>query len=90
MCTASQPPHIACTFILAGSDNGLLVLAMATLVATFAAMVIGALSLRTTGMYFIMITLAFAQMLYYFFVSLEKYGGDDGLSLYSRNSFPGS
>jgi branched-chain amino acid transport system permease protein len=62
---------------------------MATLIATLAAMVIGALCLRTTGMYFIMITLAFAQMLYYFFVSLEKYGGDVGLSLYSRNSFPG-
>ena len=36
-----------------------------------------------------MITLAFAQMIYYFFVSLEKYGGDDGLSLYSRSSLPG-
>jgi branched-chain amino acid transport system permease protein len=36
-----------------------------------------------------MITLAFAQMLYYFFVSLEAYGGDDGLSLFSRNTFAG-
>ena len=36
-----------------------------------------------------MITLAFAQMLYYFFVSLEAYGGDDGFSLFSRNTFPG-
>jgi branched-chain amino acid transport system permease protein len=76
-------------FVLMGSENGLLVLPLAILVAAFAALVIGALCLRTTGMHFIMITLAFAQMLYYFFVSLEKYGGDDGLSLYARNSFPG-
>ena len=36
-----------------------------------------------------MITLAFAQMLYYFFVSLETYGGDDGISLFARNTIPG-
>ena len=42
---------------------------------------IGAISLRTRGVYFIMITLAFAQMMYYVFVSLKAYGGDDGLSL---------
>ena len=53
------------------------------------ALVIGALSLRTTGMHFIMITLAFAQMIYYFSVGLEKYGGDDGLSLANKNSIPG-
>ncbi len=40
-------------------------------------------------MHFIMITLAFAQMLYYFFVGLERYGGDDGLSIFSRNRLPG-
>ena len=44
-----------------------------------AALVIGAISLRTRGVYFIMITLAFAQMVYYIFVSLKVYGGDDGL-----------
>jgi len=82
-------PLFSMPFVLMGSENGLLVLPLAILVAAFAALVIGALCLRTTGMHFIMITLAFAQMLYYFFVSLEKYGGDDGLSLYARNSFPG-
>jgi len=82
-------PLFTSPFLLSGSENGLFVLPMAVLAASFAALIIGALSLRTTGMHFIMITLAFAQMLYYFFVSLEKYGGDDGLSLYSRNSFPG-
>jgi branched-chain amino acid transport system permease protein len=82
-------PLLSFPFLLSGSENGLFVLPLAILTAAFAALVIGALSLRTTGMHFIMITLAFAQMLYYFFVSLEKYGGDDGLSLYSRNTFPG-
>ncbi|RAP43002.1 branched-chain amino acid ABC transporter permease [Rhodovulum viride] len=54
-----------------------------------AALVIGALSLRTGGVYFIMITLAFAQMLYYFAVSWPAYGGEDGISIYVRNGFPG-
>jgi branched-chain amino acid transport system permease protein len=53
-------------------------------VAALAALVIGAISLRTRGVYFIMITLAFAQMMYYVFVSLKAYGGDDGLSLPKR------
>ncbi len=49
------------------------------------AFVIGLVSLRTRGVYFIMITLAFAQMLFYLMSSLEAYGGDDGLSLASRS-----
>jgi branched-chain amino acid transport system permease protein len=53
------------------------------------ALLIGAVSLRTRGVYFIMITLAFAQMLFYVFVSLKAYGGDDGLSLARRSSLPG-
>jgi len=58
----------------------------AVAVAALAALVIGALSLRTRGVYFIMITLAFAQMIYYIFVSLKTYGGDDGLSLPGRST----
>jgi branched-chain amino acid transport system permease protein len=53
------------------------------------ALVVGALSLRTRGVYFIMITLAFAQMLYYVAVGLERYGGDDGLTIYQRSQFAG-
>jgi branched-chain amino acid transport system permease protein len=53
------------------------------------ALPIGVISLRTSGVYFIMITLAFAQMIYYFAISWPAYGGEDGLSLYVRNGFPG-
>jgi branched-chain amino acid transport system permease protein len=52
------------------------------------ALVVGALSLRTRGLYFIMITLAFAQMIYYVAVGLNRYGGDDGLTIYRRSQFP--
>ena len=76
-------------FAIGGSQEAVVVWMLAVLLSAAAAAVIGALSLRTTGMHFIMITLAFAQMLYYFFVSLEAYGGDDGLSLFSRNTLPG-
>ena len=58
----------------------------AILVAALAALLIGAISLRTRGVYFIMITLAFAQMMYYVFVSMKAYGGDDGLSMPGRSS----
>jgi branched-chain amino acid transport system permease protein len=53
------------------------------------ALVIGALSLRTRGVYFIMITLAFAQMAYYVASGLARYGGDDGLTVYKRSDFGG-
>ena len=62
-----------------------LALALSALVA----LVIGALCLRTRGVYFIMITLAFAQMIYYVAVALDRYGGDDGLTIYQRSSFGG-
>lgn len=62
---------------------------VAMLVAALAAAVIGAISLRTRGVHFIMITLAFAQMFYYLMVSLKTYGGDDGLALPQRSTLPG-
>ena len=54
-------------------------------VSALAAAMIGAISLRTRGVYFIMITLAFAQMFYFLAVSLKAYGGDDGLPLSQRS-----
>lgn len=60
---------------------------IAALCAACVAAIIGAISLRTSGVYFIMITLAFAQMLYYFAISWPTYGGEDGLSIYLRNEF---
>src|SRR3974390_2635402 len=53
------------------------------------ALIVGALSLRTRGVYFIMITLAFAQMIYYVAIGLDRYGGDDGLTIYHRSNFGG-
>ena len=83
-------PLLGWPFSLAGQQSAVVVWPLAVVLAAAAAAAIGALSLRTSGMHFIMITLAFAQMLYYFFVSLEAYGGDDGMSLFARNTLPGA
>lgn len=72
-----------------GTTSMPLIWLVAITVAGLVALPIGAISLRTTGVYFIMITLAFAQMIYYFAISWPAYGGEDGLSIYVRNSFPG-
>ena len=53
------------------------------------ALAIGAVSIRTSGIYFIMITLAFTQMLYYLGISIAEFGGDDGMRLKSKSLFPG-
>lgn len=76
-------------FAWEGSTAALVQLPLAMLVAAAFALVIGALSLRTRGIFFIMITLAFAQMLYHFMVSLPDYGGADGLSLWQRSELLG-
>lgn len=70
-----------------GIVNGWLGFTAAVLVAAAFSAVIGAISLRTRGVYFIMITLAFAQMLFYLTNSLKTYGGDEGLSLMERSDF---
>jgi branched-chain amino acid transport system permease protein len=64
--------------------------ATALAAAALFALVTGAIALRTRGIYFIMITLAFGQMAYFFFVSLSAYGGDDGVSLRGRSTVLGS
>jgi len=65
-------------------NAGMHLLATVALTA-FAALVIGAISLRTRGVYFIMITLAFGQMLFYVANSIKGYGGDEGLNIRARS-----
>ncbi|MDB5934528.1 MAG: inner-rane translocator [Massilia sp.] len=59
---------------------------IAVLVGAVLAFLIGLVSLRTKGVYFIMITLAFAQMIYFIFIGLKEYGGEDGLSMPQRSA----
>jgi len=73
-------------FMQAGVVSAWLAWPLAMLVSAVFALAIGAISLRTQGVYFIMITLAFAQMLFYLVTSLKVYGGDDGLSLAGRST----
>jgi branched-chain amino acid transport system permease protein len=72
-----------------GISQALIAWPVAMLVAGALALVIGMISLRTRGVYFIMITLAFAQMVFYLFISLRQYGGEDGLNLKGPSLFPG-
>jgi branched-chain amino acid transport system permease protein len=69
-----------------GIDNGFLQLFLAVGGSALIALFIGSISLRTSGLYFIMITLAFTQMLFFLGISLEEYGGDDGINT-NRSEF---
>jgi len=81
-------PIIDAPFVVEGTQSMPVIWITAIVIAALAALLIGALSLRTSGVYFIMITLAFGQMFYYFAISWSAYGGEDGLSIYVRNGFP--
>ena len=74
--------------VIPGTNQALVAWPAAFVLGGLAALAIGALSLSTAGVHFIMITLAFAQMLFFLFVSLKIYGGDDGLSFRPRNLLP--
>jgi branched-chain amino acid transport system permease protein len=76
-------------WFIEGSSNLAVTIPLAIVVTGLLAAVTGVVSLRTGGAYFIMITLAFNQMLFYFFVALQKYGGDDGLQILSSLHFGG-
>ena len=82
-------PILEWPFVLNGTNSMPIIWLVAIVASAIAALVIGALSLRTSGVYFIMITLAFGQMFYYFSISWSAYGGEDGLTVYVRNGFPG-
>lgn len=76
-------------FVIDGTNSMPVIWLVAMVISGLAALFIGLLSLHTAGVYFIMITLAFGQMAYYFAISWSTYGGEDGLSIYVRNGFPG-
>lgn len=82
-------PLMEVPVLIEGTKSMPVIWLTAVIVGALSALLIGALSLRTSGVYFIMITLAFGQMLYYFAISWPAYGGEDGLSIYVRNGFPG-
>ena len=82
-------PVMSLPFLIEGTKSMPVIWLVAMASSGLAAFAIGTLSLRTTGVYFIMITLAFGQMFYFFTISWPTYGGEDGLSVYVRNEFPG-
>lgn len=75
--------------LIPGSNQMLITIPVAMAVAGLAALIIGALSLRTSGVQFIMITLAFAQLVFFFFISLTGYGGEDGIIMRGTNELFG-
>lgn len=85
----SYTPLMEWPVVINGTQSMPIIWIVAVLASAAAALLIGSLSLRTSGVYFIMITLAFGQMFYYFAISWPAYGGEDGLSIYVRNGFPG-
>jgi branched-chain amino acid transport system permease protein len=81
--------YTAAIMIVEGAPSALLGWPLAMGVGALLALGVGVLSLRTGGVYFIMLTLAFAQMIYYLCVSMKSYGGEEGLNLPVRSSLPG-
>lgn len=82
-------PIMEVPFLIEGTNSMPVIWVVAIIMSALLALIIGSLSLRTSGVYFIMVTLAFGQMFYYFTISWPAYGGEDGLSIYVRNQFPG-
>ncbi len=75
--------YVTGIMVTEGVTEAAMILPVVVLAAALFAAVTGAISLRTSGVYFIMITLAFGQMLYFTASSLSAYGGDDGLTLWN-------
>lgn len=82
-------PLMTWPFTIGSTTSAFITWPAAMLVSALVALVIGVIALRTRGVYFIMLTLAFAQMIYFFFVNLDAYGGEDGASLSERSSMAG-
>jgi branched-chain amino acid transport system permease protein len=79
--------YVVAIFSFHGIGNGWVHLAVTVALSGLVAFLTGLVSLRTSGIAFIMITLAFAQMFYFLGVSLKQYGGDDGLQVAARSDF---
>ncbi|MFT4715387.1 MAG: branched-chain amino acid transport system permease protein [Paracoccaceae bacterium] len=75
-------------FEMIASTNGLFHIVLAVGLSSLFALITGAIALRTKGVYFIMITMAFGQMVFFLFQSLDIYNGDDGLSIDVRSELP--
>lgn len=86
---ATLTPLVSWPIEINGTSAALAIWVVAVSVAAIVALMIGIVSLRTSGAYFIMITLAFAQMIYYFAISWPNYGGEDGMSIPARAYLPG-
>ena len=86
---AEATPVIAAPVRIGGTAEALVAWPAATLLAGLLALAIGAVSLRTRGVHFIMITLAFAQMVFFLVLALPQYGGTDGLMVPERNVLAG-
>jgi branched-chain amino acid transport system permease protein len=78
--------YVSGIMTLSGFTSAFVAWPVAVFAATACAFVVGALALRTSGFQFIMVTLAFAQMIYYFWLSLRQFGGENGFSVPSRNT----
>jgi branched-chain amino acid transport system permease protein len=78
---SNDEPLLSWPIVIEGTANAAVFVPIAIVVSALAALVIGLISLRTSGLSFIMITLAFAQMLYYLAIAFQKYGGEDGTQL---------
>src|SRR6202171_1106879 len=74
---------------VSGLTNAFVAWPLAILISMLFALAIGSLSLRTRGFQFIMVTLAFAQMVYYFAQSLRNWGGDDRFTMPQRDHLRG-
>ena len=70
------------------TTNGFIHITIAIVISGLFAFLTGLICLKTKGVYFIMITMAFSQMAYYLFVSIEEYGSDDGLVINTRSEIP--
>jgi len=81
--------YIVGALVLGGVTNGLVHFAAAVAGSALLAFIIGALSVRTRSIYFIMLTFAFAQMLFYLAIGQQQFGGDDGMPLARRSQFGG-